>query len=134
MKFSRTEMITRAQAEIERRKAAHAVAVAEAESRCDQARADWARDHLPAYNEFANTIKRKARKGQPIVKDDIPRTITNRYGDSLNVFNQPRPDQAKPNVEGLERLISLLNAVTDDEITSTGLVSLGYRDLSRLFV
>lgn len=132
MKFNRTDLIDRAEAEIQRRKDAAAEADAQAAKDAVTQRQEWLDTKGPGYVLFANRIKDKIRKGRPIVQDDIPQEIRTRY-DRIDVFSDPRRTTTTPEVAHLERFISVLSAVTDDEVTSTGLVQLGYRDLTKLF-
>lgn len=132
MKFDRTDLIARAEAEIQRRKDAAAEADAQAANDAASRREEWLDTKGPGYVLFANRIKDKIRKGRPIVQDDIPQEIRARY-DRIDVFSDPRRTPTVADTGTLERFISVLSAVTDDEVTSAGLIQLGFRDLTRLF-
>jgi len=132
MKFDRSDLIARAEAEIQRRKDAAAEANQQAIKDSADQRQEWLDTKGPEYVIFANRIKDKIRKGRPIVKDDIPQGIRSRYSE-IELFSDPRRTPAVADTVTLERFVSVLSAVTDGEVTSAGLIQLGFRDLTRLF-
>lgn len=132
MKFDRTDLITRAEAEIQRRKTAAAERDEQAAKDAAAERQEWMDTKAPHFVVFANRIKDKIRKGRPIVTEDVPPALRARYSD-IEFFTPPRITAHPAATATLEQLVAVLSAVTDDEVTSAGLVQLGFRDLTRLF-
>lgn len=133
MKFNRMELIQRAEAEIQKRKDEAVEIDAKAAEQAISDRQEWLDTKGPAYVLFANRVKDKIRKGRPITQEDIPEEIRGRY-ERITVWSDPaKHGPTQPRVYSLERLVSILQAITDDEVTSSGLAAVGYRDLHQLF-
>lgn len=85
---------------------------------------EWLSMHADAWQKATALIRAKLRKGQPVLEDDIPRDRSNR-GIGKAYF-RPRRGEALPTTRTeLAGLRAVLDAVSDQEISSAALRSLG---------
>lgn len=135
MKIDRKQLRQAVTDALAEHKARHDQAIQRWESAVELDRKAWIDDHLPAWGETAKVIARKVRKGEPIVREDLPRE---RHGSSPLLYRQDdyslrlpsgeqvrRPDRAYTAPYELSALGKALDVITDDEITHTALRSLG---------
>lgn len=109
-------------------RAQHDRDVVQWEAALEQHRADWVKMHGEQWAEAARTIARKVRAGEVVTDSDLPRA---RHGiratydtpHSLDELRRPRQRYSVP--YELAALGSALDAITDDEISHTGLRALG---------
>lgn len=85
------------------------------------------------WTTFANRVKDKIRKGRPILHSDIPKEIRGGFRNELKTFHQAKPQKYEANISELEAMKATLEAVTDEEITTTGLKEIGFKNIRNLF-
>jgi hypothetical protein len=85
---------------------------------------EWLSLHADVWQKATATIRAKLRRGLPVTEDDIPRDRTSR-GVGKAYF-RPRRGEALPTTRTeLAGLRAVLDAVSDTEISSAALRSLG---------
>jgi hypothetical protein len=133
VKFTRTDLISRLEAEIQRRQNDAADRNAKNTATFEERRAAYLERTTEPWREFMNTIRRRLNKGEPITSDDIPNALKGSYtGGHVAVFSNTPPDQYEPHVVHLHTLMELLRATTDEEISTASLERMGLR-LTDLF-
>src|SRR3954463_15545212 len=125
MKFNRLDLLAATERAIaaysERVDARHAEAVAKHEA----ALADWHEKYDQTWLDFFNEARKQLKKGVPIKKADLPQERGYHSGWTATFDNSP-PVKDRVNVpRDLTTLASVLRAVTEDEVTQSGLRSLG---------
>lgn len=139
MKFDRKELIAKLQegitARAERRVTDHAKAL-------DQ----WARDQdawMAAYGDhwqqLLNALRRKLNRKQPITREDIPEKLLDSAWSATVTLKgvakakpTPKLDEESDRDVAARTLIALLEASTDEYVTSSGIEAMGVK-LARLF-
>jgi hypothetical protein len=131
MKFSRADLLARVRAEIARREQATAERVARERAEYEAKLAAHVEATGPAWSELADTIRRRVRASKPVTPADIPTALRPKWANSSSgqvaVWDGKPPPERFPNIAALEMLAGLLDATTDDEITTAALERLGFR-------
>lgn len=112
-----------------RRDSAHAEAMAQ----YDKAIAEWNEKHAPEAAALLKGLAAKLRKGQPISSADV-RPLVGKWGDGGIVLKSEGPPKPRP-VQVPADLLALrtfLGTVDDDTVTSSALVTMGFRNLGAL--
>lgn len=128
LRINRTALRQAVEAAITAHKARHEAAAAKWAAVVDQHRVEWLDKHGDAWIAAARSIARKAKKGEVITEQDLPRVAG-----STAVYRAPysgfRGDVRDPGVYRAPRelvaLAGVLDAIVDEEITHTGIRSLG---------
>lgn len=134
MKFSKKALLKAVDTEIAARTKAAESAYQTAVQEYEQAKVEWlASEHPAALAATAKAVAEKIRKGRVVTADDLKAFGRRSYKED-HAFSGVRPNPEtrlrKPNVAKLEALRDFLATVTDDEITSTGLREVGFRNLA----
>lgn len=133
MKFTRTALIDRVKAEIDRLEQATTSDNAEVQTKYQERRQQYLDRTGDAWKEFAATIRRRQNKNQPIVPGDIPAVLRDgRNGGHVAVWDYPDPKERVAPTGDLGTLLSLLESATDDEISTVSLERMGFR-MAQLF-
>lgn len=139
MKFNTTTLRKSVEAEIKRRHAEANKTFKEAQAAHDKAKAEWlASDKPQVIAAAAKRVAEKARRGRVITPEDLRDLSVERWSNSpRNFFDYPEPERSKvtgatARVETLEALRDFLAAVADDEVTSTGLREVGFRNIAQI--
>ncbi len=130
MRFARTDLIARVKAEILRRTQAADKANAAKWDEHRQAEAKYVAQTGEAWKKLADTIRLRARQGRPITSADIPKDLCDRAsndGGWVRTFRRGEPSKVVANTAALENLLLLLEAATDEEITTASLERVGFR-------
>lgn len=87
-------------------------------------RTEWLSLHHDNWMKATASIRAKLRKGQPVAEDDIPR---DRAGCGGKAYYRPKHGEQLPvtRTTELRGLRAVLDAIVDDEVSSSGLRSLG---------
>lgn len=127
MKFARKDLIDRIRAEITRRE--EAVTAKNVRLLADYVanRDEHVRRTGPAWNMFANTIKRRVRAGQPVTTADVPREIKSPWNDNAQPWDRTGPAQHVAEVGALQALLALLESTDAEEVTLATLDRIGFR-------
>lgn len=129
MKFTRTALIDRVKAEIARREQAAADLNTKTAAEHDKKRAEYVERTSDAWSRLATTIRARLRAGRPITGDDIPVELRDGWhgGDRIDTWRGKGPAVQTANVDALTTLLHLLEATTDEEITTASLERVGFR-------
>lgn len=127
MKFARTDLIARVEAEIARREQRAAERYKAATARYQENRAKYLASTAEAWKTLADTIRRRLRTSTPMTADDIPQSLRGDYRRIVSTWDERHPDQVTPDTSGLAFLLELLRACTDEEITTASLERMGLR-------
>lgn len=124
MQFNRLALIHAIDKAIEQDNAAIAAVHARNEASAVGHVQEWLSLHSENWTKATTAIRAKLRKGQPVTEDDIPR---DRAGYGGKAYYRPKHAEALPvtRVTELRGLRAVLDAVSDKEVSSTGLRSLG---------
>lgn len=106
----------------------------EAVKEYEYAKDQWlASDHSQYFVDEADKLKGKALR-EVITTDDLKP-----FGYSWSdhparqyVFSASTPKYRKPDVDTLNQLLEFLRAVTDDEVSSSGLRDVGFRNIAQI--
>ena len=138
MKFKTADLIKACEAEIARRNKAADKAFADAQIAYAKGKADWlTSEHPTALAAAAKKIVEKVRKGRIVTEADLSEFDTSRYNGPRHAFTWQQPKRettkgASANLDKLEALRDFLAAVGDDEVTSTGLREVGFRNIAEI--
>lgn len=136
MKFERVDLIKRLRAEIERRDQLAAERRAEQLVSRDQELTRHVEGYAEHWNAFANTIKRRIRRGEPITREDVPENLVARSGyrsrGELPYWERGKLSADLPNHDQFSALIAVLEASTDEYVTSSAIEAMGIK-LNGLF-
>lgn len=130
MKFQRTDLIVRVKAAIAAKHQAAAARNAKAAAYFATSREEYLAKTGPGWKQLADTIRIRLRTGQPMTAKDIPREVSNGRGHGggyVATWDATEPDEYVPDTAALEQLLVLLEAATDDEITTSSLERMGFR-------
>jgi hypothetical protein len=132
MKFSRIDLITRANAEIQRRKD-DAERTTESEDRKYRLQRDnyVSRTGVDWLN-FADAIRDKVHHKLPITLDDVPAGIKDSYH-KVRLWNTDEPRPTTAHTADLEQLVRVLETITDEFVTTASLKDAGLPNVARLF-
>lgn len=138
MKFKTADLLAAVNAEIKRRTTAADKAFSDAQDAYAKGKAEWlASEHPAALATAAKRIAEKVRKGRVVTETDLLDFDTRSYSGPRHAFTwlEPRRETTKgatPYLDKLESLRDFLMAVGDDEITSTGLREVGFRNIAEI--
>ena len=139
MKFTKQVLIERVKDEIKRREADAAEFNMHAEHEYARSLTDYLASTKDAWNDFANTIKRRVRAGLPVTAKDVPPLLAgDRQGWAgprgawVLVWGDKGPVQHTADTVALNTLLALLQSTTTEEVTTTELERMGFK-MSRLF-
>lgn len=130
MKFARTVLIERVQAEIVRREKRAAERTAEAAAKRGEQLAEYLDTTAAGWKALADTIRTRQRYGKPLIADDIPRSLrTGGYngGNCVRVWAEPRGETYTADTAPLAALLALLQSAVDEEVTAASIERLGFR-------
>lgn len=135
MKFLRADLIKQVKDEIQRRTDAAAKATADAVARTAKSRDEYLASTSDDWLLFAARIEDAVRQGRPVTAEDIPQRLCDGWGDRFLVkradyWAPPTPHE--PDTDALRTLLDLLEAATDDAVSTTSLERSGFR-MARLF-
>lgn len=134
MKFRTADLIARIDETVILRTQAAERHNVKAKADREQALKSWTENRMPAFVLFADNIKARARKKQPVVKEDCPKRAIDRWGSGMNFWDDSKIILvAEPRTEELVALRAALSSSPDEFTTTTGLRELGYKDLNALF-
>lgn len=135
MKFKTQKLLDVVESEIARRTTEAEEKYAAAVSEYEQAKAEWLDSEHP--DELAKAARRlldKLRKGRTATPDDLRGFKYGRYGNS-RVFRSRKPVKSDATFQPsgtapLENLRTFLLTVADEEVSSTGLRDVGFRNIA----
>lgn len=129
MKFNRQALQQAAREALAAAKEAHDAEVAKLRAEDENALTAWVEQYGEAWANAAAAIRRKIKAGMPITRDDLP--ADTRFGHQVALWHSggrsssPRPASAYRESHELRSLITLLDTVADDEVSSSALGVLG---------
>lgn len=130
MKFQRTDLIKRVEAEIGRRILAAQEANTKAQAKAEKDRREYLDRTTTAWTAFAENITAAVKAGRPVTTDDCPTGLKDGWMDRVPLRRPdsftPAPDR-EPDTAALDTLLDLLKAATDDEVTTSSLERMGFR-------
>lgn len=133
MKFARTDLIDRVEAEITRRQQHTADRNKKATAHFEKTRREYIDRTSDAWIELATTVRRRVRNSQPVTSTDIPKALRGGYTTGhIRTFDDTEPQEWTADTSALETLLDLLKSATDDEISTTHLERMGFR-MAQLF-
>lgn len=94
---------------------------------------EWLASEHPAY--FIEAAKELIRHADAeVVTHDTLAPLSNTYGSPAreHVFSRREPKYVEPDVDELQNLRNFLADVTDEEVSSSGLRDVGFRNLARI--
>ncbi|MGW3888910.1 hypothetical protein ACWD69_09485 [Micromonospora chokoriensis] len=130
MKFQRTDLIKRVQAEIGRRMLAATEANTKAHEKAARRRQEYIDGTAEAWQEFADNINAALAAGRPLTSDDAPRVLKNGWMDKVQLHPASQwepPADRVPDTDALNTLLDLLEAATDEVVSTSALESMGFR-------
>jgi hypothetical protein len=128
VKFTRTDLIARIEAEIGRRETAAAERTAKNRADYDKALAEHVQRTAEAWKEFGKAIARAGRAGRAIGADDVPRALSGGYNRAeIRVWDRKPPEPTVANTEAHRTLLELVKSCIDDEITDSAIARLGFK-------
>jgi hypothetical protein len=135
MIFNREDLIQKVKDEIARRRQAAADENWQLLADYNAERETYLSETSEAWNQFANTIKRRIKAGTPVTPDDIPRTLTvSPSGPGrvyLGLLPSP-PSGRKAHTSELQTVLDLLDQATNEKISTTELERMGFK-IAHLF-
>lgn len=136
MKFRTAALVKIVNDEIASRISAAEADLAGAEAEYEREKQEWlASEHPQALATAARSIVEKVRKGRLVTHDDLG-AFGGGYRSANHAFSAIKPEQKtkgrQPNVAKLEALRDFLAAVSDDEVTSSGLRDVGFRNIGEI--
>ena len=130
MKIDRKKLIAELEAAVRRLEAAADAKLVKQQEEYDRAAEAWTKTSAHHAEAAAATIKSKLRKGQPVTCRDLG---TQRFNHPHWAFDGERPaKRTEPDTGHHRALITFLQTVTDDEVTSSALRDAGFRDFRHL--
>lgn len=134
MKFNRTELMTTIENRIAEAHVTASEKYAEAVADYKTARELWlASDHGQYFVHEADKLKEKALRD--VVTSDDLKPFSYSWSDHPareHVFSARVPEYQAPNVNTLSQLLEFLRAVTDEEVSSSGLRDVGFRNVAQI--
>jgi hypothetical protein len=130
MKFQRTDLIQRVRAEIDRRVQAAEQANEKAARKAEQSLKEYVARTEGAWQTFADRINAALTDGRPVTSQDAPAALKDGWIDRVQLrpadyWATPAPREA--DTAALATLLDLLEAATDDEVTTSSLERMGFR-------
>lgn len=128
MKFQRIDLIDRVKARIvaEEQRASDATAKDRAEF--EQKRQDYLDSTAAGWTRLADVIRRRVRENRPISAADIPHSLANpNWSGRVKTFDATEPEAREPRTGELRQILAVLEACTDDEVTTTALERIGIK-------
>lgn len=102
----------------------------------------WVAKELPKYKKLRDLITKKLKIGAPITNDDVKALgFTNRWGSTdFDFYHEPirstsfkvgdKSYNGYPQIDGkLKQLRTALEVILDDEVSTSALANLGFRNL-----
>jgi hypothetical protein len=128
MKFQRTDLIARVKDAIAAKEAYAAERTANAAEAYETSRAEYIQNTRDSWKQLADTIRVRLRTGQPVAATDIPSVLRNGWrGGHVETWDKATPSTYEADTGPLRQLLVLLEAATDDEITTSSLERMGFR-------
>jgi hypothetical protein len=115
MKFDRLELIKRLTETADAREAQAVRELDGALAKERARRAQYVADTTEAWSEFVLAVRRRLRKGEPIVEDDVPKELRP-YGRELRLF-RPADTGSLRRPEQLRALVRVLEASQDETVS-----------------
>jgi Fe-S-cluster formation regulator IscX/YfhJ len=125
MMFNRLALIKAAEDEISARAAAQQLYVDQENEKRRAAADTWHTEYAQEWLNTLGNLRKKLRAGLPLYASDLPRQ---REWRSIAVFgDQPRPPVEPRTVDAsdLRNLIAVLTALSDDQVSTSGLAAIG---------
>ncbi len=129
MKFKRDDLIGRVKAAIEAERKRTAEVNAKAAEEYAAKRQAYVEETTPAWRELVKQLNLVLRSGRPVTPGDIPAALHAKgwTGTHLRVWTPEEPEPRKPATDQLEQILSILEACTDEEVTTNALERLGIK-------
>lgn len=130
MRFARHDLIRRVRDEIQRRTEVTAQTNAESAERAARTRNEYVTRTSEDWKRFADRIQTAVGEGRPVTSEDVPEQLRDGWGDRLIVNRADYwapPTPRVPDIAALSALLALLEAATDDEISTGSLERSGFR-------
>ncbi|TDC33123.1 hypothetical protein [Micromonospora sp. KC213] len=130
MKFQRTDLIKRVQAEIGRRILAAEEANTKAREKTERERQEYVDRTADEWRTFVGNINAALDAGRPVTSEDCPKVLKDGWMDRVQLRPAERwepPTERVPDTAALTTLLDLLEAATDDEVTTSSLERMGFR-------
>lgn len=137
MMINRLELIEKIKQKIQEREQRAISNLERAHLKADEQLNSYVSDHQGDWNLFANRIRARLRKGQPVTMADVPQALrANRYGDNyVRVFEPVKvdPRDHTPRVEDFRSLLLVLESSPDELVSTSALERMGapVKDLFR---
>jgi hypothetical protein len=128
MRINRQELIEKLRSMVAEREQSAEARLAGAYDKAAQEESQYVVEHAADWAAFANKIRARNRKEQPVTMDDVPEGLRGRGSwPSLQLFN-PRvvkDSEYLPRTEALTRLIAVLESSPDEFISTSALDRIG---------
>lgn len=134
MKFNRETLISTIETRISELVTEAEQAHAEAKVAYEKRKQEWLESEHPRYfGDEAEKLAAKARGGEVITSDTLS-PFDHGWRDEAkeHLFTGEEPSYREPNTEALSNLRDFLQSVTDEEVSSSGLRDVGFRDIARI--
>lgn len=133
MKFNRETLLKSIDDRIAQLKSGAEKAFVEETEEYERLKKEWLEsDHPTYFLRAADELIKKARSGLIRREDLTPFEVGYRGEAREEVFRHDRPTYREPNVKNLVSLRDFLRSVTDEEVSSSGLRDVGFRNIAHL--
>ncbi len=130
MMINRLELIEKLKAKIKEREERAAKDLERARFSAGQAREAYVELFRPHWAAFADRIRYRNRRGEPITAEDVPAELRHRDGWSGSTVVLFKPTEVKqsdhqPRVQNLQALLLILESTVDEVISTSALERMG---------
>lgn len=134
MKFKRTTLINTINEQVVRAYADAQKVFEEDLRKYEEAETKWlCSEHREYFIDVGEALGKKARSAEVITREDLkPFQIDWSSNARNHVFNFTFPVLREPDVSALQNLASFLETIADDEVSSSGLRDVGFRNIAQI--
>lgn len=132
MKFKTVDLISQVEKKIAELNEVSRIEHENQFEKIEKNRAKFNEQYGALWRDFANNIINKLENGNQVTKEDCPKKLTQWRGEPT-YWVEPEVKEPADRTEGLVSLLNLLKAITDTEVTTTGLERIGFKDVRSLF-
>lgn len=128
MRINRLELIEKLRRMVAEREQSAAAQLAKAYDDVAQDESRYVAEHAADWAAFANKIRAKNRKEQPVTLDDVPEGLRAKSGwQEVRVFRPSTVNESSylPQTEALTRLITVLESSPDEFVSTSALDRIG---------
>jgi hypothetical protein len=128
VRINRLELIEKLRRMVAEREQSAAARLSEAYDDVARIESEYVAEHAADWAAFANKIRAKNRKEQPVTLDDVPEGLRAKSGwQEVRVFRPSIVNESSylPRTEALTRLIAVLESSPDEFVSTSALDRIG---------